>query len=186
MPKTLASKNVVLDETDISDRIMLIDIGEKETEIGIFLEDSFILTTTLEFGGEDIVRDIQSILKISYAEARKLKRQYGLALKSYVENDTNILLNTLKDGKKKTIKLSLLVEIIEARVEDIFNNINKYISETKIKSEINNVILTGEGIRDIRKADVVAKVALSLPIKEASGSNLRTISSNFIETYRTY
>lgn len=48
------------------------------------------------------------MLNISEEEAEKLKRQYGLALKSFIDNDNEIVLNTCKDdNKNKIIKLGI-------------------------------------------------------------------------------
>lgn len=182
-PIILVERNVLLDRNEFNDRVMIIDIADKETEVGVFIEDNIICTQTFDFGGDNITRDIETVLNISYEEALKLKNQYGLALKSYIENDTNILLNTVKDRSRKTIKSSLLAGIIEARVEDMFNQINKYITELNLKKEINNVILTGQGIKDIEKAEVVGKVALNLPVKLATSKLLNTISEEQIRTY---
>lgn len=182
-PIILAERNVLLDRNEFNDRVMIIDIGDRETEVGVFVEDSIIVTRTFEFGGDDIIRDIEIVLNISFEEASKLKNQYGLALKSYIENDTNILLNTVKDRTRKTIKSSLLAAIIEARVEDIFIQINKYVTELGIKKEINNVILAGRGIKDIEKAEVVGKVILNLPVKLSTSKLLNTISLDQVRTY---
>ena len=112
-----------------------------------------------------------------------MKRQYGLALKSYIDNDNNISLNTCKDadGKNKTIKSSELIEIIEARIEEIFTFINKDIMAKGIKSIINDVILTGEGIVNISKSDMAGKIILNIPVKISTGRLISTIKS----TYRT-
>ena len=70
--------------------------------------------------GDNITRDISLVLNISEDEAEKLKRQYGLALKSFIDNDNEIVLNTCKDDtKNKIIKSSELIEIMEARIEEI-------------------------------------------------------------------
>lgn len=42
-------------------------------------------------------------------------------MKSYIDNDNEIMLNTCKDeNKNKIIKSSELIEIIEARIEEMF------------------------------------------------------------------
>ncbi len=182
-PVILAERNILLDRNEFNDRVMIVDIDDKETEVGVFIEDSIITTKTFKFGGNDIIRDIEIVLNISFEEAKKLKTQYGLALKSYIENDTNILLNTVKDHSRTTIKSSLLAGIIEARVEDMFVQINKYITDLGIKQEINNVILYGQGIKEIEKAEVVGKVALNLPVKLSTNKVLNTIVSDQVRTY---
>ena len=35
---------------------MIVDIDDKETEVGVFIEDSIITTKTFKFGGNDIIR----------------------------------------------------------------------------------------------------------------------------------
>ena len=124
-----------------------------------------------------------SDLNISHEEADKLKRQYGLALKSFIDNDNNIVLNTCKDPgeKNKTIKSSDLIEIIEARIEEIFSLVNKDIISHGIKGNINNVVLTGEGIVNINKSDMAGKIILNIPVKISTGRLISTIKS----TYRT-
>lgn len=183
VPIALATRNLILEENELNGRVLTIDISEKTTDIGVFLENSFIATKTFNFGGQDIVKDLEIILKISHEEAEKIKRQYGMALKSYIEYDNKILLSTTKDREKKTIRASLVAEIIEARFEDMFNEINKYLIDTKIKQEINTVILTGVGVKYIQKADVVCKVALNLPTKYATGKLLESVSDNYVETF---
>lgn len=182
-PIILAERNILLDRNEFNDRVLIIDIGDKETEIGFFIEDSIIMTQTFNFGMNDIVRDIEIVLNISFEEASKLKSQYGLTLKSYIENDTKILLNTVKGHNRKTIKSSLLASIIEARVEDMFIQINKYIVDLGIKKEINNVILTGKEIKELKKVEVVGKIALNIPVKLSTNKMLNTISEEQLRTY---
>lgn len=98
VPITLAEKNLVLDELDQKDYIMLLDIGAENTDIGVFDGDRFVYTNAIPIGGDNITNDIELVLSISHEEAEKLKRQYGLALKSYMDNDTEVVLNTVKMG----------------------------------------------------------------------------------------
>ena len=183
VPITLAERNLVLDSNELNENVMILDVGAGNTEIGIFAGSSYVYSNTINLGGDNITSDIAYCLNISREEADKLKRQYGLALKSYIDNDNNISLNTCKDvdGKNKTIKSSELIEIIEARIEEIFTLINKDISSKGFKPIINDVILTGEGIVNISKSDMAGKIILNIPVKISTGRLISTIKS----TYRT-
>ena len=131
---------------------------------------TYVYTNSMPVGGENITNDIALVLNIEKEEADKLKRQYGLALKSFIDNDNDIILNTCKDNNKnKIIKSSELIEIIEARIEDMFLIINKDLTNQGIKSRINNVILTGQGIVNISKSDVAGKINLNIPVKISTG-----------------
>ena len=182
VPITLAERNLILDKNEMHDNIMLLEIGAGNTDIGVFEGNSFIYTNSIPVGGDNITNDIAVVLNITEEEADKLKRQYGLALKSFIDNDNDIILNTCKDNNKnKIIKSSELIEIIEARIEEIFSIINKDVTNQGIKSKINNVILTGQGIININKSDVAGKITLNIPVKISTGRLISTIRP----TYRT-
>ena len=184
IPITLAERNLVLDVNELNDNVMIIDIGAGNTEIGIFEGMAFEYTNTIPLGGDNITRDIQMVLNISEEEAERLKRQYGLAMKSYIDNDNEIVLNTVEDSSKnKVIKSSELIEIIEARIEEIFTLINKDITNQGIKPRINNVILTGQGITNINKSDVAGKVILNIPVKFATGRYISTVRPEYRTAY---
>lgn len=134
----LAERGLILDKNELRDNVMILDIGAGNTDIGVFEGKSFIYTNTIPLGGDNITSDIAYVFNISEEEADRLKRQYGLALKSFIDNDTDIILNTYKgEERTKTIKSSELIDVIEARVEEIFSLANKNISNEGIKSNIN-------------------------------------------------
>ena len=180
VPVTLAERCIALDSNELGDNIMLLDIGAGNTDIGVFEGSSFVYTNTIPLGGDNITNDIALVLDISEEEADKLKKQYGLAMKSFIDNDNEILLSTCKDENRKIIKSSELIEIIEARIEEIFSLINKDITMQGIKQRINNVILTGQGITNINKSDVAGKIALNIPVKISTG---RLISTEYRTAY---
>ena len=182
VPTTLAERNLILDKNELHDNIAIIDVGAENTDVGVFEGSTYVYTNSIPVGGENITNDIALVLNIEKEEADKLKRQYGLALKSFIDNDNDIILNTCKDNNKnKIIKSSELIEIIEARIEDMFLIINKDLSNQGIKSRINNVILTGQGIVNISKSDVAGKINLNIPVKISTGRLIGTTRP----TYRT-
>ena len=61
--------------------------------------------------------------------------------------------------------------------------VNKSISSEGIKSNINNVILTGQGITNINKSDVAGKITLNIPVKISTGRLISTIKPNFRSSY---
>ena len=184
VPITLAERNLILDTNELHDNIMLLDIGAGNTDIGVFEGSTFLYTNSIPLGGDNITNDIALVLNISEEEADKLKRQYGLALKSFIDNDNDIILNTCKDStKNKIIKSSELIEIIEARIEEMFSIINKDITSHGLKQKINNVILTGQGIVNINKSDVAGKINLNIPVKISTGRAVSTVKPAYRTSY---
>lgn len=184
VPVSLAERNVILDSNEMSDNIMLLDIGAGNTDIGVFEGNGFIYTNTIPLGGDSITSDIALVLNIEEEEADKLKKQYGLAMKSFIDNDNEIILNTCRgDVKSKAIKSSELIEIIEARIEEIFSLVNRDIVNQGVKQRINNVILTGQGIANINKSDVAGKVILNIPVKISTGRLVSTVRPEYRTAY---
>ena len=183
-PTSLAERNVMLDVNEMNDNVILLDIGAGNTDIGVFEGNGFVYTNTIPLGGDSITSDIALVLNIEEEEADKLKKQYGLAMKSYIDNDNEIMLNTYKgDSKGKVIKSSELIEIIEARIEEIFSLVNKDVVSQGIKQRINNVVLTGQGITNINKSDVAGKVILNIPVKISTGRLISTVRPEYRTAY---
>lgn len=183
VPVTLAERSLVLDGNELNDNIMILDIGAGNTEIGVFEGAAFSYTNTIPLGGNTITNDIALVLNISEEEADKLKHQYGLALKSFIDNDNEILLNTCRDENKRVIKSSELIEIMEARIEEIFSLVNKDITAQGVKPRINNVILTGQGITTINKSDVAGKIILNIPVKISTGRLITSVRPEYRTAY---
>lgn len=184
IPNVLAERKLILDKNELKDNVMILDIGAGNTDIGVFNEESIIYTNTIPLGGDTITNDIAMVFNISEEEADRLKKQYGLALRSFIDNDTDIMLNTYKgDERTKTIKSSELIEVIEARITEIFSLINKDITKEGLKANINNVILTGQGITTISKSDVAGKITLNIPVKISTGRLISTIKPSYRSSY---
>lgn len=184
IPNVLAERKLILDKNELKDNVMILDIGAGNTDIGVFNEESIIYTNTIPLGGETITNDIAMVFNISEEEADRLKKQYGLALRSFIDNDTDIMLNTYKgDERTRTIKSSELIEVIEARITEIFSLINKDVTKEGIKANINNVILTGQGITTISKSDVAGKIILNIPVKISTGRLISTIKPSYRSSY---
>ena len=108
VPNVLSERGLVLDKNELTDNVMILDIGAGNTDIGVFEGDTFVYTNTIPLGGDNITSDIAYVFNISEEEADRLKKQYGLALKSFIDNDTDIILNTCKgEERTKTIKQNL-------------------------------------------------------------------------------
>lgn len=184
IPNVLAERKLILDKNEFNDNVMILDIGAGNTDIGVFSGESILYTNTIPVGGDTITNDIATVFNISEEEADRLKRQYGLALKSFIDNDTDIMLNTYKgEERTRTIKSSELIEVIEARVSELFSLINKDVTKEGLKSNINTVVLTGQGITTISKSDVAGKIILNIPVKISTGRYISTIKPSYRSSY---
>ncbi|MBK5215421.1 MAG: pilus assembly protein PilM [Candidatus Pacebacteria bacterium] len=76
-----------------ADPIMIVDLGETRTGISISKNGRVYLTTTLSIGGADLTNMIAKNFSLSFAEAEKMKLEYGLNTGSKAENIFPAILN---------------------------------------------------------------------------------------------
>lgn len=161
-----AMKDIVLTEEEKENGVLMLDIGDGNIDITVFKNNGIAYTDSLPIGGDTITNDISIGLEISHQEAEKLKRQYGLSKTEYIDNDYSITLATYTGQEKnKTIKCSELVEIIEARVEELFTMIRVGLEDNKVASIPTTCVIIGQGINSINKAEKTAEEILKYPVR---------------------
>lgn len=165
----LAVKDLVLDVEEEQAGTLLLDVGQGLTDISVFKNGNLLHTDSLPIGGDTIANDIAIVLDISSEEAHKLKKQYGLADPRYIEHDYNIKLATYTgDQDRAIIRCSELVEIISARIYEMFEIIKKTLIENDLLSEIKSCVITGSGFNLINKVDKVGEEILEVEVRIAN------------------
>lgn len=143
---------------------LLVDVGGTNTDISLYLNDRLIYIENIDLGSDNITKDIAVGLELSIQEAEKVKRQYALAVKKLIENDYQV--NVIdKNHKSKRIKCSEIVEIIEARCEEILKEIDNAITEIEAKKYVKEIVFIGQGFNTISKIEILAKEILDRPIE---------------------
>lgn len=161
--ETLATSNIVLMPEEKETGVLMVDIGAGHTDISLYKNSILQYYNTLPVGGNHITNDIALTLDISMEEADKLKRQYNLALKSMIKNNHEIKLNSVASSEKSNIvKCNDVVQIIEARVREIYQLIKRMLAEKGITSRIDCMVLTGQGISNIIGSEELAKEILRI------------------------
>lgn len=162
----LAAARSVLGKRQKELGVVLIDIGAETTGIAVYEEGFLLHTKIISIGGSHITNDIAIGLRIAIDSAEKIKRDFGYAISSEVNKKDKI---NLKDYDPQTddvyISRHYLSEIIEARLEEIFEHVNKelkYIGKDGMLPE--GAVLTGGGIKIPGTIDMAKKV-LRLPVK---------------------
>ena len=179
-----AMRDIVLSEEEKNNGVLLLDIGAGNIDITVFKDNGILFTDAIPVGGDTITNDISIGLEISYQEANKLKKQYGLSRVKYIDNDYSITLSTYTGEKNsKTIKCSELVEIIEARVEEMFELIKQKVEEAGFQTSINSCVIAGQGINSINKSEKTAEEILGVPVRFGNSKTANLIKSECLGSY---
>ena len=146
----------------------------------VIIENHLLYNKEVDY---DLLRQIE-LDNIYYDAYYKTINFISRKLRSLKEVDEYLTKQNVNDeNKNKIIKSSELIEIIEARIEEMFSIINKDITNQGIKQKINNVILTGQGIVNINKSDVAGKINLNIPVKISTGRAISTVKPSFRTSY---
>ncbi len=161
----LASAEAVLTDDEKSLGVCLVDIGGGTADIAIFSDGAIVHTSVLPLGGNHLTTDIALGIRTPQDEAEKIKREHGCALVEHVDPDDMIEVPSVGGRKPRSLSRQILCEIIEARVEEIFQLVREEIRNTAYEDLLaSGVVLTGGTARLTGIADIAEDV-LGLPIR---------------------
>jgi cell division protein FtsA len=145
----LASAEAVLSKEEKEAGVALIDIGGGTSDLAIFKDGIIRHTAVIPFGGNVITDDIKTGCSIIEKQAELLKTKFGSAWPGENKDNEIVSIPGLRGRDPKEITLKNLSKIINARVneiiEEVFNEIKNYGYEDPKKKLIAGIVLTGGG-----------------------------------------
>ena len=151
----LASAQAVLTTREKELGVLLLDIGAGSTGLAIFEEGELTYTTILPIGSANITNDIAIGFKCDIDTAEEIKVESGTCLHKGPDKKKKI--ETL-EGETLIFSQKVLSKIIEARVSEIFEVVNKELK--KIQKYANlpaGVVLTGGGAKLLKIKELAKK-----------------------------
>lgn len=139
----LASSKATLTKDEMEMGVALVDIGGGTTDVAVYECGALIHTAVLPLGGWHLTNDIAMILKTPYADAEELKKQDGCAMMKMVDEREIISIPSIS-GRQKELAVSRagVAQIIQYRVVEMLNLIEREIARSKIKM-LSGIVLTG-------------------------------------------
>ncbi len=162
---SLASSKATLNKRQKELGVVLVDIGAGTTSVVVFEEDEVLHTAVIPLGGGHITNDIAIGLRTSIDVAEKVKLEYGNALSNEIGKKEMIDLAQLDENEEDSVSRQHVAEIMEARLEEIFQMVNKelkLIGREKLLPA--GAVLTG-GSAKIPGVVDLAKDVLGLPVQ---------------------
>lgn len=142
----LASAEAVLDNEEKEAGVVLVDIGGGTTDITIFQEGIIRHTAVIPFGGNIVTEDIKEGCTIIKSQAELLKVKFGSALANENQENEIVSIPGLRGREPKEISIKNLAHIIQARMEEIVENVNYEIKNSGYEKKlIAGIVITGGG-----------------------------------------
>lgn len=142
----LASAEAVLSDEEKEAGVALVDIGGGTTDIAIFHEGIIRHTAVIPFGGNIVTEDIKTGCTIMKKQAEQLKVKFGSALGSESQANEIVCIPGLRGRDPKEISVKNLANIIQARMEEIVEQVYYEIKNSGFEKQlIGGIVLTGGG-----------------------------------------
>ncbi len=178
IPSVMAAAKSVLQESQIENGVAVIDLGGATTSVAIFEEGDLQYVGVVPMGGINITNDLAIGLKVDPAVAEQVKVSHATLV-----DDTSAdgAVNVKIDKEIYTFNATEIREIIEARLEEIFELVNKELKRAGRAGQLaSGVVLTG-GTANIKGVAEYAKSQLGLAARIGKSSGFAGVADN-IET----
>lgn len=141
-PSVLAAARAVLNEQQMENGVAIIELGGATTSVAIFEEGDLQHVGIIPVGGMNITNDLAIGLKTDPEVAEKVKLAHASAVP---RKDAEGI--SMKDGGEVlTLTSTDVDEIVEARLEEIFEAVNKELKKAGKAGKLpSGVVLTGGG-----------------------------------------
>jgi cell division protein FtsA len=168
----LASGEAVLTDVEREMGVVLADIGGGTTDIAIFIEGSIWHTVVLPTGGEHITNDIGVGLRTPFTTAEELKIKHGHARPLSINPNETIDVSVFGEGERQRVSRQFLSQIIEARVEEIFDLILQEIKRSGYDGLLPAGVVLCGGTADLAGIRDLARDMLKLPVRIGAPQDL--------------
>ena len=140
----LASSHAVLTQDEKELGVCLIDIGGGTTDIAVIKNGAFQHTSVIPVAGDQITNDIAIAFRTTTQIASDIKETYGSAMPSLSSTNEEIEISLVDGEKPKIITPKALAQVIEPRIEELFEQVQNEINRSPMGNAIaSGIVITG-------------------------------------------
>lgn len=178
VPSAMAAAKAVLQEGQIENGVAVIDIGGSTTGVAVFEEGDLQYVGVVPMGGINITNDLAIGLKTDPIIAEQVKISHATLADGSGDDGA---VNVKVDKEIYTFDTTEVREIVEARLEEIFELVNKELKRAGRAGQLaSGIVLTG-GTANIKGIAEYAKSQLGLAARVGKSSGFAGVADN-IET----
>ncbi len=163
---SLAASEAVLTEDEKELGCILIDVGSGTTDIAIWSKGALMHSHVVALGGNHLTSDIAKLLQTTVSTAEMLKIHSGCAMAAAVGTEEIIEIPASNGRDVRKLPRQSLAEIIEPRLEEIFEAVNREIEKAGFdrRNFPGGVVLTG-GTSIMDAVPELAERVMGLPVR---------------------
>ncbi|HZG70832.1 MAG TPA: cell division protein FtsA [Chondromyces sp.] len=164
----LAAGTVALSKDEQNLGTALIDIGGGSTTVAVFEQGYIKATTVFPVGGDHITKDLSIGLRTTTEDAEKIKLKYGHAFYDLASEEEVFSVPIIGSDQHQQFNQLEISDIIEARLEEIFDLILYELKSQGIQDLPGGIVLTGgvsnmPGILELAQDIFQSRVRVAIP-----------------------
>ena len=164
----IAAGSIALSKDERNLGVALIDIGGGCTTISIFQNDHLVATSVIPLGGDNITKDLSIGLRTTTEEAENIKINYGHAFYETASENETFEATIIGSNHKEVYNQLQISDMIEARIEEIFELSEKEIRRMGFQDLRGGYVLTGgtmkmQGVLELAQDVFHANTRIAIP-----------------------
>jgi cell division protein FtsA len=172
----LAAAKAVLTQQQMENGVVVIDLGGATTSVAVYEEGDLQHLAILPLGSVNITNDLAIGLRTDLDVAEKIKLAHASATARSGGKEKPKEIELTQGGEKLSFKIKEVDMIVGARLEEIFELIDKELKQIDRSGKLpGGVVLVGGGA-NLQNIEEFAKAALRLPARVAKFTEMSGVS----------
>lgn len=176
-PNAIAAARAVTNSAQRENGIGIVDMGGATTSLAIFDEGELQFVGTIPLGGNDVTKDLATVLATVPDIAEEIKIRFASPVKG--ENEKPII---VKRGREEYhFKRKEVDEVVEARLEEIFEAVRKMLQIAGYDRRLPEGLVLCGGAAKMRGLDVFARKQVELAVRIAQPGGIIGVSEDILK-----
>ncbi len=170
LSSSLVAGEAVLEPEEKELGVAVVDIGAGTVDIAVYHSGVVVHSCVIPVAGLAVTNDLAHVLETSVSEAEALKKHRGCAVASQVEKHATVEVDGVGGRAPRIISQKLVADIIEPRLEEIFEMVGDAIVRAGYGEMLTSgIVLTGgvamtKGIADLASRVLQSSVRVGEPL----------------------
>jgi cell division protein FtsA len=169
----LAAAEAVLSDEERELGVVLVDVGGGTTDIAIYHDGAVKHTAVVGIGGNHVTNDIAAGLRTPFNDAERIKQRYGSAKAVMVPASERVEVPSVAGKGAGSVSRQILCEIIEPRLDEIFELVQKEIVKSGFEGALTSGIVITGGSMLLPGAVEMAERSFGLPVRLGLPAHVR-------------
>jgi len=176
-PNAIAAARAVTNSAQRENGVGVLDMGGATTSLAIFDEGELQFVGTIPLGGNDVTKDLATVLATVPDIAEEIKVRFASPIKG--ENDKAII---VKRGREEYhFKRKEVDEVVEARLEEIFEAVRRMLQIAGYDRRLPEGLVLCGGAAKMRGIDMFVRKQVELAVRIAKPSGIIGVSEDILK-----